>query len=224
MSTGLIRNLELSGTDFLHLNDTATVWDDVLVTANAVRVNGTQGTEPPTYAKFIYNSTRGTDYSGLFAYSFPYSANSWQDANITVQLPHRYKEGSTIYPHVHCSLQSAATGTMLLEAEYIWSNVNEAKATTTTISTWNLAVTTASLVSDNFIISLPSISGIVKANATISSILDIRFSRIVKNAAWTYPVLTGGLVNDNWNGTLWLRSFDVHFEIDSLGSKEELIK
>lgn len=44
----------------------------------------------------------------------------------------------------------------------------------------------------------------------------IRFDRITDGGT--------GLVNDDFNGTLWLKSFDVHYEIDSFGSRQEYIK
>lgn len=223
--------LHLDNQGYMRLSGSSTCWNDFMILANDLRVNGVQGTEPPTYAKVAFDATRGTDWSGLFAYQFTYGANTWRDANFTVQIPHDYAVGTRIYPHVHCRLDvndaNQVGNKMLLEFEYIWKNVNEAgkhnnASNNTNIITWNFTITSASIDSDNFIIEVPN--GIFYASASISSVIYGRLSRIVKNASWAYPVLTGGLVNDNFNGTFWLSSIDFHYEVDSLGSREEYIK
>lgn len=225
-------SVESDGT--LYLSGSATAWDDVLVTVNSIRVGGSQGTEPAVYGSYAYDTTRGNTYSGLFAYSFPYAANTWRDAFVTVQFPHTMKLNSRVYPHLHCRLDAndgnQVGNKLLLEIEYIWTNVFEAgkhvSATdNTNIVTFNHTITEANLDGDNCIIELPP-GGLAKENSGISSLLEMRFSRIVKNVSWTYPAIGGetGLVNDNFNGTLWLKSFDVHFEVDSFGSREEYVK
>lgn len=225
-------SVESDGT--LYLSGSATAWDDVLVTVNSIRVGGKQGTDPAVYSQYAYDATRGGEYSGLFAYSFPYEANSWRDAFVTVQFPHTMKLNSRVYPHLHCRLDandgSQVGNKLLLEIEYIWTNVFEtgkhvSATNNTNIVTFNHTITENCLNGDNWIIELPP-DGIVKENSGISSLLEMRVSRIVKSAAWDYPVIEGetGLVNDNFNGTLWLKSFDVHFEVDSFGSREEYVK
>jgi len=224
--------IEPDGT--LGLSGSPTCWNDLMVMASNIKVNGTAGSDPPAYTKIAYDATRGTDWSGLFAYAFPYEANSWRDAIFIAQLPHDYKVGSTIYPHLHCRLNANDLNqvgkNLLLEFEYIWSNINEtpkhnSATDNTNIHTWNYTTTSASIDSDNLVINMPGThSGITKADAGISSVLYCRFSRIVKQAGWTYPELVGGLVNDDFNGTLFLSFIDIHYEVDSFGSREEFIK
>jgi hypothetical protein len=129
-----------------------------------------------------------------------------------VQISHKYKEGSTIYPHVHWQpLSSAATATRVRWGlEYIWRNVGEtAPLTTTTIYTTDLMPNENLIGFRHYISEFDAITGTGK---TISSMLTCRLFRDGANAA------------DDFAGEAGLLEFDIHIEIDSLGSNEEYTK
>jgi hypothetical protein len=72
-----------------------TAWDDLrvpLLSSNAGGLN------PPTVAMFRDN---GAGSDGVFAYDFTQAAD--RDLLFECQMPHAWKVGTTIYPHVHWS-------------------------------------------------------------------------------------------------------------------------
>jgi hypothetical protein len=122
---------------------------------------------------------------------------------IIAQLPHSYKEGSTVYPHVHYRQTSALVP--IFKIDYKWFNIGEqipANFTTLEMDTVAIPYTSGSIQQINNGV---SISGIGKK---ISSIMLIKLYR-----------------DDNIvNGDVLTYQFDIHHEIDSFGSKQEYIK
>ncbi len=93
---------EADGTIVLEGN--ATVWDDFLVNPDATSRGGSKTP--------VWGGTGGTAFKnnsgsqGVFLWMF--SASQEQEVYFTVQLPHKYKVGTDLYPHVHWT---TATGT-----------------------------------------------------------------------------------------------------------------
>jgi hypothetical protein len=123
---------------------------------------------------------------------------------ITVQLPHRWKEGSTIYPHLHYMQTQNVQPTF--RAEYRWHNAGDAIPGSWT--NYDLNVNALPYVSGSMHQILKASAGIDGTGKTISSLLEIKLYR-------TDNVHTGDLL---------AKQFDVHIEIDSLGSTEEYVK
>jgi len=197
-------------------------WDDLRVTANMVAVSGSQFSRPPVFASILTNAQRGPSFSGLFGWRFGYGTGVFQSGHFQVQLPHAYRRGSPIEPHVHVRLDPASEGAagqkLLLEFEYVWLNVGEARPSSTRIISINHVVGAEDLVRDNTIISFGLIE---KAEADISSMLDCRFSRITFDPAWGEDFWTPqGLKNDSFQGALVFKEFDFHYQRDSPGSRE----
>lgn len=122
------------------------------------------------------------------------------------QLPHSYKEGTSIYPHVHWEPSNTDTGNTLWRLGYRWRNNGETAAALTTQDILVPAGGTA------LTLQIDSFAALTKANATISSILDIELSRI------------GGDGTDTFTGNAILKEFDIHFMKDTDGSLNEWIK
>jgi hypothetical protein len=122
---------------------------------------------------------------------------------ITCQLPHRWKEGSTVYPHLHYMQTQDVQPTFRME--YRWTNIGDAISGTWTNYDLNQnAIPYESGVHQI----LKASAGIVGTGKTISSLLEIKLYR-------TDNVHTGDLL---------AKQFDVHIEIDSLGSTLEYTK
>ena len=122
----------------------------------------------------------------------------------SIQLPHSYKEGTDIYPHIHWSPTTASGGFVKWGLEYTWTNINDAFAETTVIVTDDTADGTAI---KHQVVGYPTISG---AGMKISSMLMCRLFRRAPED--TYPHDAAFL------------EFDIHFEINSPGSREPFIK
>jgi hypothetical protein len=167
------------------LTGTGTVFDDLMVQMT----QGLQGAN----AKPDFDNTN----VGLL---FP-NNNSTERVYLNVQLPHNWKEGSTIYPHVHWH-QSAAT-TPVFQMDYRWANIGAAAGSWTTAYTMSTKAATYTSGTIHQISS--NAAGIDGTGKTMSSILQIKLYR-----------------NDSaYQGDCLVTSFDIHYEIDSLGSNTE---
>lgn len=178
-------DLEFTGTPIL--KGSATCFNDMLF--------------PFTQSKQGANLKPDFDYTNI-GLLFPQN-DATEIVYITAQLPHSYKLGSDIHPHVHWQ-QSAATA-VTWKMDYKWFNNGAAvPANYTTIST-NTGVFSYSSGNLSQISSFPVISGTGKG---LSSILLIKLYR-------DDNVTTGDVLGFQ---------FDIHFEIDTIGSREELTK
>jgi hypothetical protein len=174
---------------FITLVDTASVWDDIVVPLNQAR----QGSNlKPTFDE--------TNVGFLFPQN---------DASaimyLIVQISHKWKEGTTLYPHVHWQQSSASTPSFYMD--YKWFNANEAiPAAWTTGYSFNSFAFTYS--SGNLHQIATNATGISGSGKKISSILLIKLYR-----------------NDNVAiGNVLAFQFDIHMEINSMGSRQQYIK
>jgi hypothetical protein len=155
---------------------------------------------PPSIVKF---KDDGAGSTGSYLYAFDETKE--QEVFFTIQLPHSYKEGSTIYPHVHFCLPTTpinpATQYVEWGLEYNFHNINDTYGNTVIIS----ERTNGPPAYQHTIGSLPDIVGVGKK---ISSILTCRLFR-----------KAGGYV-----GNALLLSFDLHIAQDTLGSRTVLVK
>jgi hypothetical protein len=130
--------------------------------------------------------------------------NTAERVYINVQMPHNWKEGSTIYPHVHWH-QSAAT-TPVFQMDFRWANIGAAAGSFTTAYT--MATKAMPYVNGTIHQISTAAAGIDGTGKTMSSILQIKLYR-----------------NDSaYQGDCLVTSFDIHYEIDSMGSNEEYVK
>jgi hypothetical protein len=198
-------HLAIDAAGTLALAGAATVWDDYMIPGTAVR---TTGNSPPDLAGgFVGDNTLD-----LFVFD---GVNTLEQVFFTLQLPHRWKEGSTIYPHVHFSPTHTNSNDANLRVvrfgfEYTWANVNGTFGATATLN----------LDSDPFAPNASQWKHLIAKNATgidgtgktLSSMLACRLFRDPADAVDTYPQDVAFL------------QFDIHFEIDSLGSGQEYLK
>jgi len=181
------------------VGDGETRWDDLRVVLDngsyAASIGYLSGSSGPQIWYFRDNGT-------VEAMSF------------TVQLPHSWKEGTTIYPHLHWVPKASETGNVEWNFEYTWANYDPV---TTQVFP---AITTSTVVSTGpFTANSHKITALTSANAgidgtgkKISSILICRIWRNSANASDTY---------NDYAGVLFI---DFHIQIDGWGSREEYIK
>jgi hypothetical protein len=178
----------------LEFNGTATVWDDLRVPGLQVKI----GASAPDLTAFL-------GAGNLLIYRFDGNATTEQ-VYFTIQLPHSYKEGSDITPHVHWSPINANAGNVKWQLEYSWANIDATFPAVTTITATDAASGTAW---DHQTIDFSAITGTGK---TISSMLVCRLFRDPTDAADTYA------------SDAALLEIDFHFEINTIGSRAILTK
>jgi len=133
-----------------------------------------------------------------------FSASAVNIIAIQVQMPHGWKEGSTIQPHVHWSPTNTNTGNVKWQLQYKVANVNEAFPSEFTVLT---QLDAGSGVADKHQIS--SFSGIDMTGKTFSCMILILLSRLGDDA------------QDTYNAACLLNEFDIHYEVRNLGTNEE---
>jgi len=120
-----------------------------------------------------------------------------------IQLPHKWKEGSTIYPHVHYKYETGS-GTPTFIMKYKWYNIGE--STQVGWKWYRMGTTTGTTDKTHQLVK--GTGGISGVGKTISSILICKI--YLESTTGTPPVNA--------------YQFDIHYEIDSFGSKDEYIK
>jgi len=182
---------QISGDGTITLGGTATTFTDYNVPLLT--------TKPTAAGKPDYDYTYDS-------YMFPNNDTS-ENLRARVQLPHQWKIGSTIQPHVHWVQQRNQN--CVFRIDYVWfSNGADISATLTNWATYTMSTTiftyatgTISQISYNPV-------GIDGTGRGISSVLKVRLYR-------DDAVYTGDAIVDD---------FDIHYEIDSLGSSQEYSK
>jgi len=168
-----------------------TLWDDLRFPSNAVN--------PPGLVSDPDVDTNDGTY--LF------DAASTELLFFMAQMPHAWKEGSAIHPHVHWEPMSTNGGNVLWRFSYqvaniggvfsgAWTDLDVLDAGAGVLLTHQLAAWAS-----------VSMSGL-----TLSAMIKMKVSRI------------GGDGTDTFTADAKLLEFDLHYEIDAPGSREELIK
>jgi len=173
-----------------------TRWDDLRV--SAVAINPVGQSAPPTL-----NADNGT---------LEFAASGTEIVAIGVQLPHSWKQGSSIYPHVHWRKKTEGAGAVVWELQYEFVNAGEvftdSKTTLTTSSTSPYGADDGAAL--RHLISPWGEVAMTQKRVSCVGLLTI--SRLGDNSGDTYA------------GVAQLMSIDIHIEIDSLGSEAEYVK
>ncbi len=168
----------------------ATCWDDLLVPLTE-SVKGTL-TLPHWDA---------TNFGLLFPQNDPS-----EYVTFNFQMPHRWKEGTTVYPHVHFLQGQNQAPTFKLD--WRWYNIGASVPSFTTGYTMGTLVGSQTWSSGLLHRIVQGSGGLDGTGKTLSSILQIKLYR-----------------DDNvYSGDCLAVSFDLHFQIDSFGSASEYTK
>lgn len=127
------------------------------------------------------------------------------------QMPHSWKEGTSIYPHVHWCKTTSAAGNVLWQLDY--EVVNNGSVATMAYGSQLQAPAAASSTPDSNTANKVLISGFGEAamtGMTVSCLIIWKLSRI------------GG--SDTYGADARLFELDFHYEIDSFGSNTEYTK
>lgn len=178
-------------------------WEDIRIAGE--RARAVAGTSIPD---FVVYKTNGAGSRGVFTYRFDHVTD--EEVFFMEQLPHSYKLGTDLYAHAHWAPIDAGAGTVRWCLEYTWAKLNGTFGNTQ----FACNSCTAGGVGDaHQLCSMGAISGVT--NNDISSMLICRFFRDADAS-------TGG--TDTYGSDAVFLEFDFHFQIDSPGSRQELVK
>ena len=164
------------------------VWDDLRFPASPGRIN-------PATLRPDFDYTKSC---------FAFDGGGTESIYMVGQLPHGYKPGTALYPHLHWAPTTNSTGFVHWEMRYKWYNDGE------TIGAFTSSLLSATSPAVPEQLTRSSWAIISKSDAAISSMVMFILSRI------------GGA--DTIDTDVNLYEFDLHFQIDTIGSQRELIK
>jgi hypothetical protein len=207
-------NLVVEADGTMRMDGAATVFNDLNVFPDATTKSGSN---QPTMSKFQGNGGS----QGVFLWMF--ASETEQELYFTIQLPHSYKVGTPIFPHVHwtapggglVALSGSPQGTNVVWGlEYTIMKVGGVFGSTTIITSNNVipAITTLSAgggINQHLITYFAPIDG---SAFEISTVLVCRLFRQVSNTSDTY------------NNSIGLLGMDFHYESDTQGSRTEYTK
>jgi len=176
-------NVTIDSTRSLIMKGNSTVWDDL----NFPLVQGKQGAlSKPDF-----------DYDSL-TYMFPQN-DTTEVLSVQIQIPHSWKEGSTVYPHLH--IQQSKNLQATFKIVYKWWDVGEAIPSAWldyTMGTYSYSYTSGIL------------QQILKGSGGISGSGKVASSMFLAKIYRTDNVYTGDI------GAI---TFDLHAEFDKLGGE-----
>lgn len=115
--------------------------------------------------------------------------------SFTLQLPHNWKDGTTIYPHIHWIPKSSASGNMRWNLDYTWANITT--GTFSAVTTSSVTINGPFTANQHLLTDLTSGNvGIDATGKTFSSILICRIWRDSSAVSDTYAGDAGGLSMD----------------------------
>ena len=175
-----------------------TVWDDLRTPVSAVK---RLGLTDPDWAQI---EDDGAGSVGVYILAFDDGAA--EEVFFTLQMPHSYKEGTDLEPHIHWTPFTADTGDVEWSLEYTIANINGTFGNTTDVKCVDAGDGT---IAKHQVCAFATISG---TGLTISHMILCRLYR------------DGGNGNDDFSGDAGLLEFDLHFEKDTIGSRQEIVK
>lgn len=188
---------QFSSTGYLTFVGASTYFDDLTNPLVNIQTSSTHVVNNIAESAIEYsNSSTNTDY-----------------AVISVQIPHKWKVGSTVYPHIHWRQPNANLPNWMIQ--YRWQKQNTATTTAWTNLIRDHEAFTYTSGTINQITAFGA-SGITPpAGASYSDIIQIRLIRDANNASGLFAG------SDTTGVAVLVDSLDVHIECDRLGTDNE---
>jgi hypothetical protein len=199
----------VTGADKTLVLDTV-VFEDVRVAVTSTKL---AGSKDPGFSVFL---TNGAGSQGVFTYWFDASAE--EEVYFTVQMPHSYKLDTVIVPHVHWIPKTTADGVPANQAvrwglEYTWVDYAQTFANTTIIyGSTHLPADANVVANKHYMTDFTSITPNASQGKGLSSMLVCRLFRDATS------------LTDNYEHDAGLLEFDIHFGIDTIGSRTVTVK
>jgi len=181
-----------------HLQEYALLgtWDDLNFSATGINPTGAAGA-----------ATRDQD-TGMLVFSGTAD-------NVLVgqaQMPHRWREGSEVRPHVHLRFPTAAVANTRWKFEYDMANVNGEFANDYGVYTVLGTVTIANPNNAKKSV-VASLGAIPMTGLTVSAQIPWKLTRLANSDA-----------ADNHASDVVLTDIDFHYQSDAPGSRQEYVK
>lgn len=170
-------------------------WDDLRSPASAINPPG-QVSDPD------FDTTNG---------GWLFDGSGTEILFLIQQLPHTWKEGSVLQPHVHWQKTTSASGTVLWKLEYKWAPIGEvmdAAFSELESSTVSPSTVDGDTADEHLFTNLGDLVG--SGDKQISDMLVMKISRL------------GG--SDTYGADARLLEFDIHYIKDGRGSIERFTK
>lgn len=176
-------------------------WDDLRVPLVGVQQGGVKDPD------FVQVKDDGSGSTGVYAWGF--DSGSEEELFFAVQMPHSWKQGTPIRPHIHWSPSNTNTGSVSWGLEYTLSEINSAFGNTTILDVQQAGSGTAY---QHQIAAWDEIdmSGIDSVSAMI-------LCRVFRDAG-------GALGTDDYNADAIGLEVDFHYLRNDLGSRAEYVK
>lgn len=154
------------------------------------------------------NSPIGSVYKGgIYAWEFP--ANETREMFANFHMPHSWKPGTMLYPHVHFVTNSTGAGTVRWVFEYTWARRHDSSGQLKFQPTQNLVREFAILANNDdthFVGEMPEGQGIVATGLEVDAMIMMRIYR------------EGAHVNDTFEASVWAITADLHMEVDRVAT------
>jgi hypothetical protein len=176
----------------------ATAWDDIRVPVTSLKA---AGVKDPGFSMFMNNG------GSIGVYCYQFDKASEEELFFTLQMPHSYKLGTDLHPHVHWGVNTVPAGgtTVRWGLEY----------TMTTISgTFSAPV----------IVYTDATDPVTRYTHLLGEMTDINGSGLNSVSAMLLGRVFRDVANDNFDNDAALFEIDFHYQMDTLGSKTELSK
>lgn len=199
-------NLVIESDGTVRMDNSATVWNDLMVYPDATTKGGSN---PPEWSTMFKNDGSGS----MGVYLWMFSSLKEEELHFTIQIPHDYKIGSTLYPHVHWT---TVTGTpsgnnVVWGLEYTVISVGGVFGQTQILTANSLlsSIGSPTGTGQHLVTEFGPLSG---SGLGISSVIVCRLFRATGHAA------------DTFSNDVGLLGFDIHYEQDTQGSRQLWIK
>lgn len=206
VTAGIIAVGDTSGGNYAHfesdgsfiLTGNATAWEDLRVPVSQIK---RLGFTDPDWEKFQETAGGST---GVYTLAFDKTTD--QEIYFTVQIPHSWKLGTDLEPHVHWSPSDTTTGNVNWTLEYSIAELAGTFGNTVTMSVLDAGngVAKQHQLADLGMIDMSSYT----SSANVSTMIICRLYRDVS-------------LNDDYDNDAYLHEIDFHFQVDSLGSRDE---
>lgn len=166
------------------------IWDDSMVPEALVRVGATA----PVQANF----------NGGPGQTLQFENNHDDAVMASVQLSHRYKQGTDVYPHVHwAEVATTGSGTNIVwELQYTWANPG-----TQVFPGYTTTKMTNSVTGTNWWHSMHAFPAISGSGRTVSAVMVFQLRRLANSAT-----------ADDYDQNIAFLGFDLHYQVDAPGS------
>jgi hypothetical protein len=169
-------------------------WEDLRMPAQAIRV----GAQAPTW--------NTTEIGWEFDDAPPFN----QEVQLVAQMPHQWRENSAMIFHIHWTLLNAGAAGEDVKWDVLYRHAAIGGVWVAGFIVQQVTVDVSAVVAREHIVTAWATP--VQYTMGISSIFDIRIERDTADAADDHP------------HPVILKSFDIHYRIDSPGSWQETLK